>query len=159
MTEDLPLAATTVKGRTRAAMTEDLLGAAEAGRVRVAIGRASDFFGPRRHRNGARRARLRQRRRRQARRLHRQRELLHSYSYVPDIAAGLATLGTDERAVNEVWHLPGPETVTTRAVLDLVSSELGHAVAIRSVPKLVLRGARTLQPADAGAGGDGLRVR
>jgi len=45
MTEDLPLAATTVKGRTRAAMTAELLAAAEAGRVRIAIGRASDFFG------------------------------------------------------------------------------------------------------------------
>ncbi len=45
MTEDLPLAATTVKGRTRAAMTQELLTAAEAGRVRIAIGRASDFFG------------------------------------------------------------------------------------------------------------------
>jgi nucleoside-diphosphate-sugar epimerase len=46
MTEDLPLAATTVKGRTRAAMTAELLAAAEAGRVRLAIGRASDFSGP-----------------------------------------------------------------------------------------------------------------
>ena len=46
MTEDLPLAATTVKGRTRAAMTDELLTAAADGRVRVAIGRASDFFGP-----------------------------------------------------------------------------------------------------------------
>ena len=45
MTEDLPLAATTVKGRTRAAMTQELLAAADAGRVRIAIGRASDFFG------------------------------------------------------------------------------------------------------------------
>ena len=46
MTEDLPLAATTVKGRTRAAMTGELLAAAAAGRARIAIGRASDFFGP-----------------------------------------------------------------------------------------------------------------
>ena len=46
MTEDLPLAATGVKGRARAAMTAELLAAAEAGRVRIAIGRASDFFGP-----------------------------------------------------------------------------------------------------------------
>src|ERR1022692_20237 len=35
MTEDLPLAATTVKGRTRAAMTQELLAAADAGRVRI----------------------------------------------------------------------------------------------------------------------------
>ena len=46
MTEELPLAATTVKGRARAAMTAELLAAAAAGRVRIAIGRASDFFGP-----------------------------------------------------------------------------------------------------------------
>jgi nucleoside-diphosphate-sugar epimerase len=45
MTEDLPLHATTIKGKTRAAMTEELLGAAHAGRARIAIGRASDFFG------------------------------------------------------------------------------------------------------------------
>jgi nucleoside-diphosphate-sugar epimerase len=44
MTEDHPLAAT-VKGRTRAAMTRELLAAAEADRVRIAIGRASDLFG------------------------------------------------------------------------------------------------------------------
>jgi nucleoside-diphosphate-sugar epimerase len=46
MTEDLPVAATTVKGRTRAAMTGELLAAVRAGRVRLTIGRPSDFFGP-----------------------------------------------------------------------------------------------------------------
>jgi hypothetical protein len=34
-------------------------------------------------------------------------DLPHTYSYVPDIAAGLATLGTDARAEGKVWHLPG----------------------------------------------------
>ena len=73
-------------------------------------------------------------------------DLPHTYSYVPDVAAGLATLGTDERAVNGVWHLPGPETVTTRAVLDLVAGEVGHPVAIRSVPKLLVRGLGLVNP-------------
>jgi hypothetical protein len=41
-----PEAATAaVKGRTRAAMTQELLTAVDAGRVRIAIGRAADFFG------------------------------------------------------------------------------------------------------------------
>ena len=48
--------------------------------------------------------------------------------------------------MNEVWHLPGPETVTTRDVLDLVSSEVGHPVAIRSVPKLVVRALGLFNP-------------
>ena len=73
-------------------------------------------------------------------------DLPHTYSYVPDIAAGLAVLGTDERAVGQVWHLPGPETVTTRAVLELIAGEVGHPVPVRSVPKLVLRALGLVNP-------------
>jgi nucleoside-diphosphate-sugar epimerase len=139
MTEDLPLAATTVKGRTRAAMTHELLAAADAGRVRIAIGRASDFFGA-----GVTESTLGERVFDNAVACKRadflgNPDLAHTYSYVPDVAAGLATLGTDERAVDGVWHLPGPETVSTRQILELVADEIGHPVGVRSVPKLVVR--------------------
>jgi nucleoside-diphosphate-sugar epimerase len=140
MTEDLPLAATTVKGRTRAAMTAELLAAADAGRVRIAIGRASDFFG-----GGVTQGSTLGERvfgnalaGRPAGFIGNP-DLPHSYSYVPDIAAGLATLGTDARAVGQVWHLPGPPTVTTRELLDLVADQVGHRVGVRSVPKLAVR--------------------
>ena len=73
-------------------------------------------------------------------------DLPHTYSYVPDIAAGLATLGTDERAAGQVWHLPGPETVTTRALLELVAADVGHPVGIRNVPPLVLRAMGLVSP-------------
>jgi len=66
--------------------------------------------------------------------------------YVPDIAAGLATLGTDARAAGQVWHLPGPATVTTRALLDLVAAGVGHPVGIRSVPKLAVRALGLVNP-------------
>jgi nucleoside-diphosphate-sugar epimerase len=107
MTEDLPLVSTTVKGRTRSAMTKELLTAAEAGRVRIAIGRASDFFGA-----GVAETTLGERVFANAVAGRRadflgDPDLLHTYSYVPDVAAGLATLGTDERAIGGVWHLPG----------------------------------------------------
>ena len=139
MIEDLPLAATTVKGRTRVAMTCELLATADAGRVRIAIGGASDFFGA-----GVTESSLGERVFASAVAGKRadfigNPDLPHTYSYVPDIAAGLATLGTDERAVGGVWHLPGPETVTTRQLLELVAGEVGHAVGVRSVPKLAVR--------------------
>src|ERR1700722_10228275 len=146
MTEDLPLGPTTVKGRTRAAMTEELLAAAAAGRVRVAIGRASDFFGA-----GATESTLGERvfgnsvAGKRADFIGNP-DLPHTYSYVPDIAAGLATLGTDERAAGQVWHLPGPETVTTRTLLDLVAAEVGHPVDVRNVPALVLRAMGLVSP-------------
>ena len=146
MTEDLPLAATTVKGKTRAAMTRELLAAADAGRVRIAIGRASDFFGA-----GVTESTLGQRVFGHA--LAGKRAdfignplLAHTYSYVPDIAAGLATLGTDPRAIGGVWHLPGPETVTSRALLDIVAAEVGHPVDIRAIPNLLLRALGLVNP-------------
>jgi nucleoside-diphosphate-sugar epimerase len=139
MTEDLPLAATTVKGRTRVAMTEELLAASAAGRIRIAIGRASDFFGA-----GVTESSLGERIFANAVTGKKadfigNPDLPHTYSYVPDIANGLATLGTDERAVGGVWHLPGPETVTTRELLQLVSDNVGHRVGVRSLPKLAVR--------------------
>ena len=147
ITEDLPLAATTVKGRTRAAMTAELLAAADAGRVRIAIGRASDFFGPGVTQGSVLGERV------FGNALAGKRadfignpDLPHTYSYVPDIAAGLATLGTDARAAGQVWHLPGPPTVTTRALLDLAAREVGHPVGIRSVPKLALRAFGLVNP-------------
>ena len=119
-------------------MTAELLAASDAGRARIAIGRASDFFGA-----GVTESSLGTRVFGNA--LAGKRadflgdpDLPHSYSYVPDIAAGLATLGTDERAVGQVWHLPGPETVTTRALLDIVAHEVNHPVPIRSVPQIAL---------------------
>ena len=146
MTEDLPLAAITKKGRARAAMTAELLAASKAGRVRLSIGRASDFFGP-----GATESTLGARVFGNAVAGKRadfigNPDLPHTYSYVPDIVAGLATLGTDERAVGQVWHLPGPETVTTRALLDLVAAEVGHPVEVRNVGKLALRALGLVNP-------------
>jgi nucleoside-diphosphate-sugar epimerase len=146
MTEDLPLVATTVKGRTRAAMTRELLAARDAGSVHIAIGRASDFFGA-----GVTESTLGERifvnalAGRRADFLGNP-DLAHTYSYVPDIAAGLATLGTDDRAIDAVWHLPGPETVTTRQVLDLVAAEVGHSVGVRSVPKVAVRALGLFNP-------------
>jgi len=146
MTEDLPLAATTVKGRTRAAMTEELLAAADAGRVRIAIGRAADFFGA-----GVTESALGERVFANALAGRRadflgNPDLPHTYSYVPDVAAGLAVLGTDERAIGGVWHLAGPETVTTRQILELLGGEVGHPVAVRLVPKLAVRAIGLFNP-------------
>ena len=146
MTEDLPLEATTRKGRTRAAMTQELLAARDAGRVHIAIGRASDFFG-----TGVTESTLGDRVFAHALAGRRadfigNPDLLHTYSYAPDIAAGLATLGSDLRAIDRVWHLPGPETTTTRQILHLVAQEVGQPVGIRSVSKLALGALGLINP-------------
>ncbi len=44
--EDLPYSAHTKKGRVRAQMAKDVLAAHHSSKVRAAIARASDFYGP-----------------------------------------------------------------------------------------------------------------
>jgi nucleoside-diphosphate-sugar epimerase len=127
-------------------MTRELLEASDSGRVRIAIGRASDFFGA-----GVTQSALGERVFANALAGRRadfigDPDLPHTYSYVPDIAAGLITLGTHQRAVGQVWHLPGPETGTTTALLELVASDVGHPVDVRNVPKFVLRALGMVNP-------------
>jgi nucleoside-diphosphate-sugar epimerase len=146
MTEEMPMAATTVKGLTRAAMTAELLTAAAAGRLRTTIGRAADFFGA-----GVTGSVLGERIFGNAVAGRKvdvigDPDLPHTYSYVPDVAAGLAILGTDPRAEGQIWHLPGPQTMTTRQVLDQVAHEVGHPVEIRVLPTIALRVAGLVSP-------------
>jgi 7,8-dihydropterin-6-yl-methyl-4-(beta-D-ribofuranosyl)aminobenzene 5'-phosphate synthase len=124
--EDLPLGATTAKGRTRAAMTEALLDAHVAGTVEVAIGRASDYFGP-----GATHSALGElvfaaALEGKTAQIMGDPDRSHSYSYscsyTPDVAAGLIVLGTEAAAAGSVWHLPIAETWTTRRIIEHVCS-------------------------------------
>lgn len=146
MTEDLPAAAGTIKGSVRAAMTQELLQAHAAGRVQIAIGRAADFFGA-----GVTASTLGERVFANALAgrpvdFLGNPALLHTYSYAQDVAAGLVVLGTDERALGQVWHLPGPETASTYTILDLIASEVGLPVRIRRIPKVALKALQAVSP-------------
>jgi len=75
-------------------------------------------------------------------------EHLHTCSYIPDIAAGLAILGEHPDAPGKVWHLPNdPRTRTTRQLLDLAYQAAGHPRArIQRVPVLALRAFGLFKP-------------
>ena len=55
-------------------------------------------------------------------------------------------LDLDPRAAGQVWHLPGPPTGTTRALLDLVADEVGHPVGVRALPRLAVRALALVNP-------------
>ena len=65
----------------------------------------------------------------------------HTYTYIPDIAEGLAVLGEHQDAPGQVWHLPNdPDTRTTRELIDIVYRHAGQPRArLRSLPPLLLR--------------------
>lgn len=125
MTEATPYAATSRKGRLRAELAWGYLQAHRTGKVRVSIGRAADFFGPRVLNSSLGQYVFPAALSGQPVLTLGNIDLAHSYSYMPDIAKGLAVLGEREEALGRAWHLPVPPIITTREILQHIGKELG----------------------------------
>ena len=135
ITEDLPYNATGRKGCTRARMATALMEEHTAGRIRAAIGRASDFYGP-----GVINSAMGERVFRPAltggtAEVLGNLDVPHTYTFVGDFAKGLVTLGESEEALGEIWHIPSAETLTTRQFLQLVFEEAGTTPKFRSAAR------------------------
>ena len=126
--EELPYLAQTKKGRLRAEMAKAVLEAHRSGRVRAAIGRASDFFGPDDHAvtNYVIRPAVEGKTVNMMGRM----DQPHTYSYVADFGKLLATLGTRDESLGQVWFTPSPEPVTQAGILHLLEQEVGHKVKV-----------------------------
>ncbi|MFI0370636.1 NAD-dependent epimerase/dehydratase family protein [Actinomadura sp. 1N219] len=149
LTEDRAHDAHTRKGRLRGQMAAELLAAHDAGRVQVAIGRASDYFGPR----GGAQSNLGDRvfpaalAGKTATTLG-DPDQPHTYTYIPDIGEGLAVLGEHPDAPGQVWHLPNdPDTRTTRAIVETIYRCAGRPrTKHRTIPPLLLRAIALTNP-------------
>jgi nucleoside-diphosphate-sugar epimerase len=149
LTEDRAHDAHTKKGQLRSRMARELLAAHQAGRVQVAIGRASDYFGPR----GGAQSNLGDRvfpaaLAGKTATVLGDPDQPHTYTYIPDIGEGLAVLGEHPDAPGEVWHLPNdPDTRTTRRLVDIVYQQAGQPRAkLRTIPTLVFRALGLVNP-------------
>jgi nucleoside-diphosphate-sugar epimerase len=146
ITEDLPYAATTHKGTVRARMSQELMEAHTSGRVRIAIGRASDFFGPRVLASAAGDQVFGRAVQGKSAQVAGDPDQPHTYTYAPDIGKGLVILGEREEALGRAWHLPSPETVTTREFVGMIFEEVGKPARLQAAPKLVLRALGLFNP-------------
>ncbi len=138
LTEALPNAAQTRKGRVRGEMAATLLEAHQSGKVRVAIGRGSDFYGP-----GVFASAVGDRvfypalAGKKVSVLGKP-DLPHTYTYIEDFGSGLVTLGEHDKALGQVWHIPNAPTVTTREFINLIFEEAGHPAKVGAVSKPML---------------------
>lgn len=146
MTENTPHAATTRKGRLRAEMVKNYLQAHQSGKVRVVIGRAADFFGPEVLDSSLGDRVFPQILKEQAATILGKSKLIHSFTYMPDIAKGLITLGQHEEALGQEWHLPTIADKTPQQIIKLLEHELGRSIKIRPIPKIVIRALGLFNP-------------
>lgn len=147
MTEDLPYAPTTRKGRIRVEMSKLLMDAHAAGTIKAAIARAPDFYGPKATtttiygdrvfypviagKKVAVMGKL---------------DLPHTFIFLDDFARGMITLGAHAEAMGQVWHLPCAPTLTQRELLTLIFQAAGKEPRVSEAPGWVFKLASPFVP-------------
>jgi nucleoside-diphosphate-sugar epimerase len=127
-------------------MSEELMEAHQSGKVGVAIGRASDFFGPRVVASAAGEQVFGRVVEGKSAEVAGDPDQPHTYTYAPDIGRGLVALGEREEALGRAWHLPSPETLTTRRFVETIFEVVGKPARLQAAPKIVLRVMGLLNP-------------
>lgn len=138
MTEDLPTTATTRKGRVRARMAAELLAAHKRGDVPVAIGRASDFYGPFVRNAGLGEPFFRAALAGKPVTIIGNPDMPHSFTYIKDFARALVILSESENAFGEAWHVPNPPPLSPSEIVSLLEDELGHTIPVRAAGRLII---------------------
>lgn len=118
LTEDLPLHATTRKGRVRADMWKSLEREWAAGRLKVTAGRASDFFGAFAHGSAVGERFFQPLMSGGKAEVFGKPEALHTYTYVVDFGEALVRLALDDRSLGTAWHIPNAPAVSNREFLE-----------------------------------------
>jgi nucleoside-diphosphate-sugar epimerase len=136
--EGLPYSAQTRKGKVRAAMANQLLEAHQDGKVRVAMGRGSDFYGP-----GVLGSALGERTfvpllKGKPAEVTCKLDLPHAYTYIDDFGEALAILGERDEALGQAWHVPNPPALTQRELLTLFFKKAGFEPKFSVMGKFML---------------------
>ena len=137
--EDLPYAAQTKKGRTRGEISRSAMEAHQQGKVRVTIGRASDYFGP----WGTSSAMgdrvftplLKGKTAQVGGRL----DVPHTFTYVPDFGKALVILGERPEADGQAWHVPNDmPSITQGEFIRLFCEETGVEPRISTMGRFMM---------------------
>lgn len=150
ITEDLPYRPVGPNSAVRATLATRLMEAHAGGVVRAAIGRASDFFGPHVRQSTVGDGVFGRVVAGKAPQALGNPDLPHTYTFIDDFAAGLATLGTRDEALGQVWHVPSAETTTTRRFVEMVFEQAGKSPRIQAAPRLLVTVLALFNPAMKG---------
>ncbi len=123
--EGLPYTAQTRKGRLRAQLAESALVAHQTGKVRVALGRGSDFFGPGVLASAIGKQAIYNALQGKPAQLLGNLDVPHTFTYIDDFGKALVVLGEREEALGQAWHVPNDSPITQRELMTLFFEEIG----------------------------------
>ncbi len=145
--EDLPYSANTRKGKVRGEMAQTLLAAHRSGKLRVAMARGSDFYGPSVLGSALGERTIVPLLQGKAAEVTAALDLPHTYTYINDFGEALAILGEREEALGQAWHVPNPPTLTHRELLGLFFKQAGLPPKFSVMSKMMLMMAGLFIPA------------
>ena len=134
--EDLPYQPHTKKGKVRGEMATAVMEAHRAGKIRAAIGRASNFFGP--DDTAVTDYAIRPALAGKSVNLLGRTDQPHTFSYIADFGKLLATLGTREDTLGQIWFTPSPEPVTQVELVKIMEETLGQKVKYMAAGKMTM---------------------
>lgn len=144
--EDSPYAATGRKGKTRALIATTLLDAHRAGKLRVAIGRASDFYGPRCTDSALGEIVFGNLLAGKSVDLMGDIDQPHTYSFIRDFAKTLVILADSPQADGQAWHIPNAPAQTTRQVVQMIADQAGVPLRLRVAKDWMVRALGLFNP-------------
>jgi len=147
LNEDTPPDPCSRKGEIRARVAERLFEAHRRGDVIATAGRASDFYGPGGTMTGLGDFFWPRALAGKTAYSPYPVDAIHTYHYIPDVAAGLAALGcADSSAYGGPWMLPCAPAGTLRELVVRLSGTLGRDLKVAQLPRWLLKTLAVFMP-------------
>jgi nucleoside-diphosphate-sugar epimerase len=137
--EGLPYNAKGPKGLVRARIADELMEAHHSGRLRVTIGRGSDFFGPAVLGSMVGETVFGALAKGKTANVMGNIDLPHTYTFIDDFGKALVVLGEHEEALGQAWHIPNAKPVTTRQFVQMAAEAFGVRPKMMTAGPLMMR--------------------
>lgn len=125
MTEETPVNPSSRKGTVRAKISQMILDEVKKGNLKALIARSADFYGPGINNSLLLEVVFKNLKKGKKANWFCSVDKKHSFTYTPDAAKATAILGNDEKAYNQVWHLPtAADPMTGKELIETFSTQL-----------------------------------
>jgi len=139
ITESMPYNAYTRKGKVRAELSKAALAAHRDGKLKVVIGRGSDYFGPWGTSTSMGSSVFHRLLQGKPAQIGGSAHMPHTHTYLPDFGKALVILGEHDVADGQAWHVPNESPrITQGELIEMFAEEAGVPAKIQPAGKLLM---------------------
>lgn len=135
------------KGKVRQQVAERLMQLDGQGQVRVAVVHAATFFGPGVEQSSVGKSVFASALTGKPTYVIGNPETEHAFTFVPDFAAAMVRVGSDDNAFGQHWHAPSHNGASLRQFLDQIAAHGGQPIKLRTAGPLMMRMLGLFNPA------------